>query len=398
MVLVHHAEAWDSLDEVVKIMVESEDFDPIVVSIPRRFDGVGPLSDENVVHEALTARGVRHLRADTDRVSDVLRFVKALEPDIVIRQSQWDRDVDDLLAVEFLDFARLCLVPYETMNLVQNVPGPRGTTKDTAVDAELHRAAWLVFCANEEAQSAAVREGLLEGRQFRVVGHPKLDVLRAAAPDWPVRREQPARTPRPRVVWSSHHTIGSGWTRFGLFPEVAEEMLEWAREGDVEIVWMPHPALLPYTKRPSSPFTSAQMADWRERWDALENTRVVLGTQYAPVLAAADVMITDGLSMLVEFQVLTKPVVFLERSGHRPFTAVGRKVVEGTHVVDDVAGARRAVQHVLADGDELGPVQARNVDVLFGAPGAAERIVRVLREEIAALRASSRTGSFDGTR
>ncbi|MBN0040947.1 hypothetical protein JN535_12300 [Cellulosimicrobium cellulans] len=331
-------------------------------------------------------------------MSDLLRFVKVLEPDVIIRQSQWDRDVDERLAVELLTFARICVVPYETMNLVVNVPDPRRGIVNTAVDAELHRVAWLVFCANEAVRADAVRDGLLEGRQFRVVGHPKADVLRTARPAWPVPSEGPGGPRRPRVVWSSHHSIGAGWTCFGLFPEVAEEMLEWAREGEVEIVWMPHPALLPYVDRPTSSYSREQMDDWRTRWDALENTHVVQGSRYAPVLAAADAMMTDGLSMLVEFQVLNKPVLFLERSGHRPFTAVGTKVVEGTHSVDGVASARRVLERVRTEGDDLSDVQLRNVRELFGEPGAAARVVEVMREEIGLLRA--RPGVFPdrGTR
>ncbi len=396
--LVHHIEAWDSLDELFAAMAASPDFDPVVVSLPRRFGGVGPLRDEDVVHAGLAERGVPHLRAVGDRVPDVLRFVKLLEPDLVVRQSQWDRDVDEGLAVELLSFARLCLVPYETMNLVVNVPEPRSGTTNTAVDSELHRAAWLVFCANEESRRAAVRDGVTAGRQFRVVGHPKADVLRAAEPSWPVATAGPSGGRRPRVVWSSHHSIGQGWTRFGLFPEVAEDMLAWAREGDVEIVWMPHPALRPYLERPESPCPVERYAEWRTRWDALGNTAVVESERYAPVLAATDVVITDGLSMLVEPQVLTTPVVFLERAGHRPFTEVGDRVVAGTHVVDDVASARRVVEKVRTDGDDLASVQRRNVQDLLGAPGAAERILRVLRDEIAAVRGLSSAPSGQDAR
>lgn len=383
VLLVHHVEAWDSLDDLVRLMEMSEDFDPVVVTIPRHFGGQGELRDEELVHEGLAARGISHLRATADRVDDVLRLVKTLEPDVVVRQSQWDQDVDPLLSTALLDFARLCVVPYETMNLVVNVPGPGTPGVNTAVDAGLHRAAWLVFCTNAQTLAAAERDGVRGAGHFRVTGHPKLDVLRAAEPSWPVVGGE---SRRPRVVWSSHHSIGAGWTRFGLFPELAEDMLEWARQGEVEIVWMPHPALVPYMAREVSPYTTSQYEDWLMRWSALGNTSVVQGGGYAPVLAAADVMVTDGLSMLAEFQVRRKPVVFVERDDHRPFTDLGERIVAGTHVVGDTAGARAVVEHVLRDGDELAPVQERNVEELFGPPGAAGRILDVLRAEIAAVR------------
>jgi len=387
VLLVHHVEAWDSLDDLVRLMEMSDDFDPVIVTIPRHFGGQGELRDEDLVHEGLLARGVAHLRATADRVDDVLRLVKLLEPDVVIRQSQWDQDVDPLLSTALLGFARLCVVPYETMNLVVNVPDPRTPAVNTAVDADLHRAAWLVFCTNEQTRDAAARDGVRGADRYRVTGHPKLDVLRTARPSWPVVERE---SRRPRVVWSSHHSIGGGWTRFGLFPELAEDMLEWARQGDAEIVWMPHPALVPYMAREGSRYTASQYEDWLARWSELGNTGVVQGGGYAPVLAAADVMVTDGLSMLAEFQVLNKPVVFVERDGHRPFTDLGERIAAGTHVVHDTAGAREVVERVLREGDELAPVQERNVAELFGPPGAAGRILDVLRAEIAAERAGHR--------
>lgn len=381
--LVHHVEAWDSLDDLVRLMEMSDDFDPVVVTIPRHFGGQGELRDEELVHAGLAARGIPHLRATADRVDDVLRLVKVLEPDVVVRQSQWDQDVDPSLSTSLLDFARLCVVPYETMNLVVNVPGAATPAVNTAVDADLHRAAWLVFCTNAQTFAAAERDGVRGAGHFRVTGHPKLDVLRAAEPSWPI---DGGESPRPRVVWSSHHSIGAGWTRFGLFPELAEDMLEWARQGEVEIVWMPHPALVPYMAREGSRYTTSQYEDWLVRWTALRNTAVVQGGGYAPLLAAADVMVTDGLSMLAEFQVLSKPVVFVERDDHRPFTELGERIVAGTHVVADTAGARTVVERVLRDGDELETVQERNVNDLFGPPGAAGRILDAMRTEIASER------------
>ncbi|WP_028928559.1 hypothetical protein [Pseudonocardia asaccharolytica] len=88
---------------------------------------------------------------------DVLRLIKAIEPDVVYRQSQWDADVPDELSTERLGFVRTCLIPYETMNLVVNVAGER--TANTAVDSDFHRAAWMVFCTNKMMLETAIRDG-----------------------------------------------------------------------------------------------------------------------------------------------------------------------------------------------------------------------------------------------
>ncbi|GED09673.1 UDP-N-acetyl glucosamine 2-epimerase [Cellulosimicrobium cellulans] len=382
--LVHHIEAWDSYHELYRLMSEAPDFDPVVVSLPRDFADSGTLRDEDVVHRGLAERGVSHVRAAVENVDDVGRLVKTLAPDVIFRQSQWDEDIDPALSTPALSHARQCIVSYDTMNLVENVPA--ATTRNTAVDSELHRTAWLAFCANADMLEAARRDNLLGGARFRVVGHPKADQLRRAEPAWPVVGTSAGR---PRVVWSSHHSIGDGWTRFGTFPAMAEDMLRWAESGEVEITWMPHPALVPYISTPRSPYRPEQLEDWLERWERLDNTAVFTSGYYAPLLAASDVMVTDGLSMLIEFQVFERPVVFVEREGHRPFTGIGEKVVAGTHRVGHAGAARACVESLLRDGDPLLGRQREIVAELFGAPGSAVRILEVLRDEIATERRSA---------
>jgi hypothetical protein len=387
--LAHVLGSWDSTHPLVEAMQASDDFEPVVASIPRRFRGSDGFYGEAEVHEGLTRRGVPHLRLSAGGEQDLLQLVKAIEPDVIFRQSQWDADVPDEFATERLGFARTCLIPYETMNIVRNVPGQR--TSNSAVDAPFHRAAWLVFCANDLMRESAVRDGARAGTQFRVVGHPKADRLRAAVPQWPLTDDRPGRPGR--VVWSAHHTIARGWTDFGVFHLMRTEMLEWAAGSpDTEFVFMPHPALLPLPDATGSPISRAEFDDWMRAWSALPNTTVLSEAEYGPTLAASDLMITDGLSMLVEYQLFGKPLVFVEREGHRPFNEIGRRVVRGVHTVHGTDEARRLADKFLSGHpDPLRDAQRRNVDELFGAGNSAQRVLAALREEIAREAAGTRS-------
>ena len=381
--LVHMLGTWDSYHALVAAMAADDEFEPLVASIPRRFRGSNGLYGEEEVHAGLTARGVAHLRFAPENLDDVLPMIKAIEPDLIFRQSQWDADVPDELGTERLSFARTCLVPYETMNIVVNVADER--TPNTAVDSRYHRWAWLVFCTNAMMLETAVRDGARAGTQFRVVGHPKADHLRAATPHWPIESSPPAADRPGRVVWSAHHTIGQGWTDFGAFHLVRDEMLDWARRReDVEFLFMPHPALLPFPDADESPIDRADFDAWMRRWEALPNTAVLSESDYGPTLAASDVMVTDGLSMLVEYQLFTKPVIFFERPGHRPFNAIGEQVVRGVHTVHTVDEVRRLAEKFLAgEPDALRRQQQENVEELFGSGDSVAQILAVLRREIA---------------
>jgi hypothetical protein len=378
--LVHNRDAWDAIGELIDTLREEPDFEPIVVSIPHQYGGDAAPRGEGRVHRFLSERGVPHVRLRNDDIASAAELLFALDPDVVFRQSQWDADVDAAFSPESLTWTRLAIVPYETMNPTHNVPWDYPPV-NSAVDQHLHRAAWLVFCTNNEALEIARADSLTGARQFRVVGHPKADALRRTTARWPGHDDTPAR-PR-RVLWSAHHSILDGWNDFGMLPRVKDDMLRWAREEPLsEFVFTHHPNLRGSIRRPDSPLTDAEFQDWLSEWQLLPNTYYERAP-YAPLLAATDLLVTDGPSMITESQVLTIPTVFLERENHVEFNSLGDAIVAGVHRVPDVARAR-AVAATIVDEDPLADVQRSNVARLFGPPGAARRIVEAMRAEVRA--------------
>ncbi|ECY3620479.1 hypothetical protein AU608_22485, partial [Salmonella enterica subsp. enterica serovar Poona] len=82
--------------------------------------------------------------------------------------------------------------------------------------------------------------GVMQGAQFIVTGHPKVDYLLSVAPKWPFNGKG-----RKRILWSPHHSIGKGWSDFGVFPDYWEYMIELSQSwGEVDFVFCPHPALV----------------------------------------------------------------------------------------------------------------------------------------------------------
>ena len=85
--LVHVLGSSTSCHPLVEAMRNSDDFEPVVASIPRRFRGSDGFYGEEEVHRGLAELGVPHLRFGADMRGDVLRLVKSIDPDIIFRQS-----------------------------------------------------------------------------------------------------------------------------------------------------------------------------------------------------------------------------------------------------------------------------------------------------------------------
>ncbi|MDY6143828.1 MAG: hypothetical protein SPI14_06470 [Arcanobacterium sp.] len=376
--LVHHPEAWYATQPVYEAMRDADDFEPIVATINRRFPGSGEFRDEEFVHERLNAFNVPHLRFRAHDSFEDLRALRMINPHIVFRQSQWDVDVPPAFSIWQLMDWRVCLIPYELMNLIDNPENGDGT--DSAIDSAFHKNAWMIFVANE-ALAHKAQQGVpaLAGRQFRVTGHPKADVLRSM--------KDAAREPECHftVLWSAHHSIGDDWTRFGTFPHAWKVMAQLAQSHPSwHIVFSPHPALVSMLDAAQPPLSKAEVQEFWSVWKDLPNTSVIGGGGYESVFVDSDVLLTDGLSWLLEYQFMEKPVVFIEREGHRPFNEFGRRVLDGVHTIhhaDEIPHVLETIKH--GNTPNLVAQQRKVVDELLPIQGAAHNILNAIRTQIA---------------
>lgn len=85
----------------------------------------------------------------------------------------------------------------------------------------------------------------------------------------------------------------------------------------------------------------------------------------------------------MEFQLTGKPVVFIERAGHREFNQMGLAVVRGTNVVPDTPGGIRAIEGLAAGGADSQREGQRALDQLIGGHGdAAQRILESIKSKL----------------
>lgn len=377
--LIHYMEAWDSMADVIELMRDDPGFEPIVASIPRRLPASQEFRDEELTHVRLDALGVPHIRLDGDSPL-ALDTIRQLDPDLILRQSQWEADVPPGFSTENLGSARLALIPYEVFNPIENVRLP-GSVRDTATDSWYHRNCWAVFCANEMVKARAAAMSPATGAaQWVVTGHPKVARIRRALEATPDSSTRPFT-----VMWSAHHSIEDHWTRFGLFPAMWPQMVDWARERpEWHFVFSPHPSLLTVMEAANPPLSPESVAQFWETWDSLANTEFDPGGRdgtYGELFARSDVCVSDGISMLVEFQIANKPVVHVAREGHAAFNDIGLVCQKGWHTVASTDEAKLLVERFAAgEPDPLTQAQKQVVAQVFGDRDAAREIVDYIRE------------------
>lgn len=278
-------------------------------------------------------------------------------------------------STELLTFARLYYVSYGLMTLCDS----------SAKDDESRELGYQVerfFSISEEAAAIARADDPTNKKTMTVTGNPRVDYINESAPSWPIESGNDFR-----IIWSAHHTIFTGWNDFGAFLTTYASMLEYATaHPDVDILFSMHPGLHGALERLSreDPEEHGRVGRFFEDWERLANTGVLENGGYIPAMKAADLCITDGLSLLIEYQLTRKPLIYIERPDHTPFSEAGSRVMAGAHFVDsdDMDGVWALVERFRAgEPDSKLAAQQRTIAFLNAEQSAADNIVEIIKSD-----------------
>jgi hypothetical protein len=381
--LVHNYATWYAYDELYRLLEEANDFEVLAASIPKRFPGATTFSGEDDLHTALVKIGIPHLRLPYMDSEIGLDLLRSWEPDFIFRQSQWDADIPDAYSVSKLSFARLCFLPYHMLPYAK-IPSTESEHGDGVWDSDLQRAAWLTFCTCQAVKDGAIRRDVpLAEQRMIVTGHPKVRHILMAPPSWPLPLPKTDENVT-RILWDAHHTVGKGWFQFGMFPRIAKDMLQWAREDrKTQFVFIPHPGLITMMENGHSGLSPDQLHTFKQDWAALPNTETSIESDYAKLFAASDALISDGISLLAEYQITGKPVVFLERPDHIEWNEIGSQTIQGAHAVADVQQAHEYLTQVLKTGaNPLAKQEQRTRTIFFSEENAAQNMLQALKDSL----------------
>ncbi len=370
--LVNNINAWHAIGGIVSELSQIDEVEVIVASINKKFPGQSSYDGENEVHSFLEEKGIHHIRLGMQDSYQALDILVSISPDVIFRQSQWDPDYPPALSSENLNFTKLAIVSYGISNIIKNA-NYTGDIKDSAVDSLYHRRSWRTYCSSEYVKHNAISNGSMDGRQFAVVGHPKIDYLLNVKPLWPFKDRG-----NKKILWSPHHSITQGWSDFGMFPWVWKDMLILAETmKDIDFVFCPHPALVTQLTGNMSPIPDGEYETFITTWDSMDNCHSYYGAEYAEISSACDLIITDGISMLMECQLLNKDIVFMERFGHAEFNNIGEVLSSGFYTERSIEGIKAFIEGYFSGGiASLKDKQIANIEKLFPTRNAAINITK----------------------
>ena len=361
--LTFYYEAWDALAEVHQLMKRDSRFEVKVVAIDRRLTGETGFSGAYNVSDFFGGLGVAH-----EVNADLGTLFGGAGPDYIFVNYPWQRNYAPQYRPDQLaQVGRIVYVPYYSLPMTQE-----------PVDG-VNPASGFVEHAPHLYSQRMHQLTCIDTRQF---GSTKLDALVREVEVLGARQAGKVKA-RKRVLWAPHHSYSPHWLNFGNFARVHEEMLAWAAAHDeFEVVLRAHPFMFG-TLVDRGVMTKAALDDWLARWSALPNARVEVGESAAESFAAADYLVTDGISFLAEWPLAKGvPGIFMENPEHWPFTELGSLAAAANVVVREVSELDGLLS---AMPDRSAEIAALRAAAMPNAGQTAARIVEAVAADASGL-------------
>jgi len=230
--------------------------------------------------------------------------MESLRPHVVFLQNPYE----ETRPVEFRQHAirgagaRAAYIPYG-LELGGGVWSIRAQF-DTAV----HRSAWRIFARSERSKAMYGKYCLAGNDHVAVTGHPKFDRKIESTP-LPHHIAEKAKG-RKIVLWTPHFSVGEPVT-WSTYTRYSEKIFsEASRRDDFLLLLRPHPLFF-RTMIERRLWTLEDEASFRQKIEDSANMALHESAEYDDAFSAADALMTDVGSFLLEFLPTIKPILYL---------------------------------------------------------------------------------------
>ena len=291
-------------------------------------DGIGPVTGSFVFGGA-----------DMDKIR------AAFAPDVIFVQAPYE-SVPQAMAAD-MEHELYCYVPYCYRNSLQHFEYDNATQNKY----------WFNFVENRPMEDFIKSIMSNGGDNVCLTGYPPVDfflfheLFGSETSAW---NEQAA--PCKRVIWAPHWNIADvSVLSAGIFPQVADRMLELARGygGRLQFAFKPHPKLKAELYR--HPEWGPARADaYYQAWADLPNGQLELG-EYAELFAQSDALVHDSGSFIIEYMVTGKPCCFLHGKDATvlpDFNEMTAACHAAHYLADSLDELERFLQDVVAEGKD----------------------------------------------
>lgn len=373
----HRGALWNSLKPVYDACMEDDKVKATIVTIPNKKQVPGKGLD----HEEYVWEGAKEFFADYecdvicgyDEETDKWFDLKRLDPDYVFFQTAYDicRPPEYKSDVVSL-YAKLAYVHY-------GMPFMGGMIAEESFPRNFLMNTYFHFAEFKEMQKYYIERNpenaIHKHENVILTGYPKLDGAQKNVGCESVSWKNPRDKGLFRIMWTPRWSTNEGNCTFFDYIEKMPDFVE--KKQEYELLFRPHPqAFSEYLEK--GEMTEKQINDYKARYENSDRMGIDPQGEYLPSFYSSDVLITDESSIMPEYFLTGKPIIFTYKETH--LNSFATKLAEGFYWAKDWSEVQGYIEKLKAGDDPLMAKRKELMETEFYLPelGAGHEIKEIL--------------------
>lgn len=293
---------WDAMESVYEYMRDDPRFDPVVVHIPvfRRVEQDGQIRQEVTYIDYLSPMNIPFF--DYDQYS-----LKNDCPDLAFTNQPYESVVpEEFWPGNIAQYTRLVYLPYFAPFSVYE------SAREALCEMPVYRCAWKVIGSSERHHKYYRKHAANGGGNMLVTGVPKWDPtvrLRTEPVEAP-KSWEPIISGRRVFLWNSFYDFSGSSIPYFV------SIYQWFQaHPDCALIWRAHPMTDTVTKLYYPPEYYERLEKCIELVEEAPNMLCDREASYKAAFCNTEAMISDLSSMMFQYLLLDKPVLYIETNG-----------------------------------------------------------------------------------
>ena len=375
----HRPQVWNALSSVCEAMMADPAYKVTIVTIPNKKQ----LPVIGLLHEHYEQEGADEYFAGFpcqvlkgyDEKSKKWIDLQQLCPDYVFFQVPYDACRPEQYQSRKVSlYTKVCYVHY-------GMPFMDGFILEESTPASFLRNLYFHFAEFKEMQeyyANKVPETPIHKRKRVIVtGYPKFDGVEqwigCESDSWLSHKGD-----KFRIMWTPRWSVGEGNCTFfdykDRFPEFMDD------NQDMELLFRPHPqAFTEYVA--TKVMTQAEVDAYTKKYDEMPNASIDKQKQYLPSFYSTDVLVTDESSIIPEFFLTGKPIIFTYKETH--LNSFAKAISKGFYWAKDWAELEGFLKDLKNGIDPLRETRQELIRNSYQIPegGSGKKIAELIKED-----------------
>jgi len=376
VIFVCHSPAlWSMFETLYNAVIEDNTFIATVIILPYKHISLkeGTYKDEGMF-EFLQTKKIISTRGYDKEKNEWISPV-SLDPDYIFFQTPYDLFPYPWEIESISLFARVCYLSYGTCLF-------SGDVEKMVHSASLYENIYFFFMELSSTEIFFLEmfneKKYCHNKKVVLTGHPKLELIlsnnNVTGDVWPRKIRMDIK----RVLWTPRWVTSDGTCHFfdykNYFTNLCESNL------GIDFVFRPHPLCFQNFLK-TGELSLVELEEIEGIYGQSLNMCIDKSGEYVDTFLSSDILISDVSSMILEYFITGKPIIYLHRLD--VFNDLGRVLSEGMYWVRNEDELNTTLNMLLSGEDRLKEKREKIIKEIFYCPveGTANKIKKHLKDD-----------------